>query len=49
MRGVRASRMAAAFGARVAVDVVLNRRYAGTHCSVWRYLLVSLTPVEKGA
>jgi len=36
-------------GARVAVDVVLNRRYAGTHCSVWRYLLVSLTPVEKGA
>ena len=36
-------------GARVAVDVILNRRYAGTHCSVWRYLLVSLTPVEKGA
>lgn len=36
-------------GARVWVNLTRNHRYRGTRASVWRYLLVSLTPVEKGA
>ena len=36
-------------GARVWVNLTRNHRYRGTRCSVWRYLLVHLTPVGAAA